>query len=277
MATEKKKDVSNIKIEADGDIIFTTVGKYKLFYSYGSIGMDAYLLYSHLQFTARLQGTNSVEAKNKYLRDGLNWGKDRLQKAKNLLNELCIIKNVTRRREDGTISGHYIEIRTTTKVELEPSSDPETHPVGSPDGGSQETNALTNNINALTNNINIYTTKKPSPQKSKNDLMKQELLDAWNSYKDKYPDCIVEHRNINKIKTKHLKDVISIGGIDKVKTLIGRYCSIVSEDKYWYDKPYSGIDRFLDKLDFWNQTPDTYFQNKNKNQSFDTSYLTFGI
>ena len=82
------KNTDNMSIEVDGDLIFVTVAKYKLFYSYGKIGIDAYLLNSHLMFTARLQKTNSVHAKDVYLREGLGWGSSRLLKAKNLLKEL---------------------------------------------------------------------------------------------------------------------------------------------------------------------------------------------
>lgn len=102
----------NISIEADNDLIFVTVAKYKLFFSYGEVGLDAYLLYSHLMFTARTQKTNSVWANNTYLRGGLHWGKDRLNKAKNLLFDLGLINQVEKRDEQGKFEGHYIEVAT---------------------------------------------------------------------------------------------------------------------------------------------------------------------
>jgi hypothetical protein len=102
----------NISIESDNDLIFVTVAKYKLFFSYGEVGLDAYLLYSHLMFTARTQKTNSVWANNTYLRGGLHWGKDRLNKAKNLLFDLGLINQVEKRGEGGKFEGHYIEVAT---------------------------------------------------------------------------------------------------------------------------------------------------------------------
>jgi len=109
-----KKIVSsdNIRMEVDGDLIFVTVAKYKLFLSHGEVGLDAYLLYSHLIFTARIQSTNSVWANNTYLRGGLHWGKERLNKAKNLLFDLSLIQQVERRDPNGKFEGHYIEVAT---------------------------------------------------------------------------------------------------------------------------------------------------------------------
>ena len=113
-------NIDNISIEFDGDLIFVTVAKYKLFLSYGKIGMDAYLLYSHLMFTCKLQQTNSIKAKEIYLRQGLNWGKDRLYKAKKLLKQLEIIKEIQKKDKNGRFSGSYIVVKTkTTPFEIE--------------------------------------------------------------------------------------------------------------------------------------------------------------
>lgn len=128
------------EIYMDNDLIFITVSKYELFLSYDKVGIDAYILYSHLIYTARLQKTNSIWANNKYLRQGLNWGKDRLQNAKNLLTELDIIKEKQGKDENGKFTKKYIIVKTRT-VPLEPvSSEPDNGPAGTP---NQETNALT--------------------------------------------------------------------------------------------------------------------------------------
>lgn len=110
----------NISIEFDGDQIFVTVSKYKLFLSRGKIGMDAYLLYSHYIFTARLQKTQSVWANNTYVREGLHWGKERLLKAKKLLKELQLIEIVQKKDDKGKFSKSYIKVKTkTTPFEVE--------------------------------------------------------------------------------------------------------------------------------------------------------------
>jgi len=117
---KQTKDYSNVGIEADGDLIFTTVAKYKLFLSYGTIGSDAYLLYSHLMFTARLQKTNQVMAKDMYIRQGLGWGAKRLLKAKKLLIQLGLIEKIQKFKENGDFDGQYIKVKTkTTPFEIE--------------------------------------------------------------------------------------------------------------------------------------------------------------
>jgi len=113
-------DFDNIAIEVDGDLIFITVAKYKLFMSYGSIGMDSFLLYCHLMFTARCQKTNQVWANDNYIRTGLHWGSERLRKAKNLLYDLGIIEKVQKRDKNGHFEGNYIKVKTkTTPFEIE--------------------------------------------------------------------------------------------------------------------------------------------------------------
>jgi len=108
----KIKNIENISIEVDNDIIFYTVAKHKLFYSYGKTGMDALLLYLHLMFTARLQQTNSVKAKDIYLREGLNWGAEKLRHAKKLLYQLELIETVQRRDGKGQFIESYIAVKT---------------------------------------------------------------------------------------------------------------------------------------------------------------------
>lgn len=140
------QDITNITNEKDGDIIFVTVAKYKLFMSYGKIGMDAFTLYCHYMFTARLQETNQVYAKDVYLRQGLDWGKERIQKAKQLLIELELIKEITTRDEHGKFTGLYIRVVTkTTPFEIEAITYPQDDlpAAGKPASGKTETNALT--------------------------------------------------------------------------------------------------------------------------------------
>jgi hypothetical protein len=109
-------EYNNIGIEQEGDILFVTVGKFKLFLKHGKTGQDAYFLYSHLMFTARLQKTNTVKAVNQYLRNATGWTKERLSKAKKLLNDFGLIKTITRTDQSGRIIGWYIEVKVSTTV-----------------------------------------------------------------------------------------------------------------------------------------------------------------
>lgn len=143
-------------VESDQDIIFVTVSKYKLLLSHGTIGLDAYVLYSHYMFTARLQESNIIKATRKYVKTGLSWGNDRFYKAKNLLIGLGLISEVERQ------NGYkYIQVRTkTVPFETADGVSVETGgvsplgqggcPINGQGGVSVETvNALTNNIKCL--------------------------------------------------------------------------------------------------------------------------------
>ena len=205
MEQAKQHLTEQVNIEKDGDIIFITVAKYKLFMSYGKIGMDAYLLYSHLMFTARLQKTNSVKANNYYLTNGLSMGKQRLLAAKKLLTELGLIKTIMRHTTEGDFKGKfegaYIEVKTKKDPleKKEVSKDEtvvlETAAVKDADR-LQDTNALTNNINALTNNINAYE-DKPEKVDSK----------AYNNNKAFYTDGKLDKEKIYSFVKQHNKQV----------------------------------------------------------------------
>jgi hypothetical protein len=95
--------------------------------------MDAYLMYSHLMFTSRLQDTKNVKATEKYIRAGLHWGRDRFYKAKNLLFDLSLIEAVKRRGASGKIEGHYLKIHASA-TPFEPKNDD--HNVLTPESGS---------------------------------------------------------------------------------------------------------------------------------------------
>lgn len=115
-----RKNYDNIRIEQNEDIIFTTVGKYKMFLSAGGDGMDAYLLYSHLMFTARLQHTNSVKADDIYLKNGLQWGSVKLKKIKALLHKMNLIEYKQVRKGDGKLAEKYIIVHATGGTDFVP-------------------------------------------------------------------------------------------------------------------------------------------------------------
>lgn len=167
-----KEQLDKIGVEVENDIIFITVAKYKLFMSYGKIGMDAYCLYSHYMFAARVQKTNSTWANNTYCRQGLGWTKTRVLKAKNLLYDLDLIKEIIRRNEKGQIVGKYVEVKTKKSILEFDAIDPKNDPMDNPTDGFLDTNALTNNINALTN-------KKKALSKNENSLIYKQTVDIF--------------------------------------------------------------------------------------------------
>jgi hypothetical protein len=206
MWMNEKINIDNIKTEVDGDLVFVTVAKYKLFLSYGKIGMDACLLYMHLIFTARLQQTNQVKANNMYLRQGLCWTKERLSKAKSLLFDLTLIETIQTRDKFNKFTGHYIKVKTKTtpfeieKIEKIEKSDsktppsnisigPESRTVDIQESGNLTPNALTKNkcLNKELNNINNIKDKQVCPKnisgnKSKNNYSQELKIPDWLIY-----------------------------------------------------------------------------------------------
>lgn len=109
--TDKSGLYAQVSIEADGDIIFMTVAKYKLFMAHGKAGRLAKDVYEHLMFTARLQGTGTVRASENYIRNALEIGEDSYKAAKKLLIKLGLVENIIRRNESGKIIGHYVRVK----------------------------------------------------------------------------------------------------------------------------------------------------------------------
>lgn len=89
------KNADKVEIDIDDDLIFITVGMYKMFMKL-EFGGDAFLLYSHLMFTARRQKTNSVYAKDVYLKKGLGWGGDKVKRTKSILKKMGLIEYIRR-------------------------------------------------------------------------------------------------------------------------------------------------------------------------------------
>ena len=94
----------------------------------GQPGGDAAFVYLHLCYTADVQGTNSVWAADKYIRNGTGLSEKRVKKAKALLRRMKLISYRLSRRDDGTVERVYIRVlRLTTAA----SESPESHTAGS--------------------------------------------------------------------------------------------------------------------------------------------------
>lgn len=202
---KKIKDIENISVEADGDIIFITVAKYKLLYSYGKIGLDAYLLYSHLMFTARIQHTNSVYAKDIYLRKGLNWGSTRLSSAKNLLLQLKLIE-ISQKRKNGKFSKSYITVKTRTSPleikEYDENNDTVTLNGVLRENGTRDTRTkcLNEKDKCLNEKGKIYDVPLEQSSKQINNSSKKrktqsKFVEYWNMLADQNPN-LTKHKKI---------------------------------------------------------------------------------
>lgn len=202
-------------MQPDGDIVFVTVSKYRMFYAHGEAGMDALHLYLHLIFTCRLQFTNTVKAHNIYLQKGLHWGKERTLKAKNLLFEFDLIKQIERKNSKGQFEGTYIIVKTTTSpFELKEYTLAEVSG-GLETGGletavrQEETNALTNNINALTNKQMLrkknMSFKEPSLEDIKALVKERNYTFSSDDFFDYYNELNWHDKNGKKVSNWKLK------------------------------------------------------------------------
>lgn len=101
---------TNLRIDKDQDIIFCSVGLYKMFLANRGEGMEAKQLYDHLLFTARLQETNIIQATNTYLSKGLGWGQVKIKRAKTFLKKKGLISYVQRRGPSGKLNDVFIQV-----------------------------------------------------------------------------------------------------------------------------------------------------------------------
>lgn len=123
---------------------------------------DLISLYIFFYYTARWQKTNIIKATQNYVKKGLGWGIDRLNKSEDKLINLGLIEKITRRDNKGKVVGWFVKIKyifTNKNVELVQNTQKPL--VDEATCGKQETNALsTNSINALSTNKEIIDTDK---------------------------------------------------------------------------------------------------------------------
>lgn len=106
------------------------------------------------------QKNNSIKASRNFMMKRLNWGENRLSKAKARLVELGLLENVRRTKKDGTVEGHYVLVKHVIHTPLKPSAGFE-HGVD-----SEGTSA-----NDLQLNANDSKTILPTLTKQKKDLL----------------------------------------------------------------------------------------------------------
>lgn len=113
-------------------------------------------LYIFYYKTAKWQKTNIIKASDEYVRKSLKWGLDKIRKTKSTLKENNLI-DIVQRREDGKITGWYIEIKYLVNDNNQITQEPV---VGNATCGYQETNALKEYNKCLkNNNISAYSEK----------------------------------------------------------------------------------------------------------------------
>jgi len=72
---------------------------------------DLIALYVFYYYTAKWQQTNKPKATTGYTANGLNWSEFRVRQMKKILEEMKLVKSITKRDENNKIVGHYIYVR----------------------------------------------------------------------------------------------------------------------------------------------------------------------
>lgn len=114
---------------------------------------NALVLYLFYYKTAKWQNTTVIRASDKYCKECLHWGIDKLQLAKKTLINMKLIEIIKKKDTQNRISGWFVKINYLQKTTIPIS----TIPI-SPDVVKQDTNAIYNNYceKKLYNNINAY-------------------------------------------------------------------------------------------------------------------------
>ena len=221
----------DVGIEIDGDLIFVTVAKFKLFMSRGAEGMDAYALYSLLMFTARLQKTNSVWANEEYLKTGLGWGKSRLRKAKELLFELGLIEYSKQvKNEFGHFEKRFIVVKTSSKIE--------SFTVGLPTARPSNRSRLSNDkcfnekdkcFNEKRNIIYIQDSIKSIIKEYKIATGRQEEISNILRRCCEYIDD-----EVGFVFNNDFEDIFKNNSVDKICEAIRLYGEVLKSEDHWY-------------------------------------------
>jgi hypothetical protein len=256
MENENFFEKTDVHTDAREDILWITAGKYALFMQHGKTGIDAMALFMHYQFTATLQKTNQVWAADVYCRRGLDWGRDRFEKAKALLLELKIIQ-VHQTKKNGKFDKSYVKIirgfynpeennrMPENQQPVKSSNDTisidrmsEKPQAGKTTSGKTATNALSNNRNALSNNINASAGKPASPENTEKTTFQKIheifrdgsiILPSGEYYRDGK-----ESKHIKLLEARYDKNPQEFE-----RTARQFFDLVKSNDKFWSEQPFS--------------------------------------
>ena len=135
---------------------------------------NALVLYLFYYKTAKWQNTTVIRASDKYCKECLHWGIDKLQLAKKTLINMKLIEIIKKKDEQNRISGWFVKINYLEKATIPIS----TIPIF-PDVVKQDTNAIYNNSCEKI----LYNNKKKG--KEKNEVFSNEFINANEDLKTK--------------------------------------------------------------------------------------------
>ncbi len=148
-------------------------------------------LYLFYYKTAKWQKTDTIKATDLYVKKSLNWGIDKVKRTKQLLKEHGLI-DVVQRRNNGKIEGWYVKVSYLVsrkkiediKVQVDESKNTCELQVGFSTSGSQDTNALKQQLNALKleNEMLKKQIKENNKKKVNKKQLEQEFEYIWKLY-----------------------------------------------------------------------------------------------
>lgn len=176
---------------------------------------DALILYLFYIKTANHQETNQVWANDFFVRQGLKWGKQKLQKAKETLVEEDLIEEIQTRGDKGIFEKKFLKIKylwsetKKTAVNQHLIREHQNPLADDTTGGFQETNALSSyKLNALSSNkqmleIDIYEKTNSKKIKKQKRLLTEEDIYQLENLDEKFVKKIVSNFEITEEELKH--------------------------------------------------------------------------
>lgn len=152
--------------------------------AWGKRWPDAVALYVKLLKQARMQETNQTWSLNSFLEKSLWWGRERVQKAKKILNTLWLIEYIHQKNEDWTMKTQFIKVNFIVN-DWDLTIWRENQLTVSPADGETTTNAYIHNINALSNTIENTcqgNVKESQTSERRTEENKQKFETFWKIY-----------------------------------------------------------------------------------------------
>ncbi len=179
-------EVETVRVDYRQDSLPLAAGLYEAFLAKGKAGRDGLLVYLHLLYTYRRQGTNQPWATKSYLEQGLRMGHRRISIARSLLSEMGLIGYVRDRSSGGRLGKVYTRLNlvpnpsVTTGPETGPmvnaSEKPEDHHRSPHRRCGSGRQMLEERINPIGTHLNVAVAKAPAAAKAKKPKGPQSAL-----------------------------------------------------------------------------------------------------
>lgn len=157
----------------------------KIMETWGKRWPDAVALYVKLLKQARMQETNQTWSLNSFLEKSLWWGRERVQKAKKVLNTLWLIEYIQQKNDNWTMKTQFIKVNFIVN-DWDLTIWRENRLTASPADGETTTNAYIHNINAWRNTIE-NTCQETGETVTRSKTRTRENKERFETFRKLYP------------------------------------------------------------------------------------------